>query len=313
MSATHPTWSDAVDAFDLHLRAHNRAARTRDGHRRELGYLHAFLGAATRPHQVTLADLRAYQAGLLAGQASRSRQPLAAGTVAKATSVVRAFFAFLAADGLLEADPAARLERPFVPERAPKDVLDVPEVRRLLAAPDRSTPTGLRDRALLELLYATGLRRNEALALDLPDLDHRERVVLVRRGKGGRGRAVPLTGSAYAAVASYLERARPALFRAGRPTLALWLSVRGNRLNETALRRLLAALRARAGLEKPLTPHTLRRSFATALLQGGASLRHIQLLLGHAHLDTTAIYLRLDPEELRRELILRHPRERFEV
>jgi len=313
MSRRPLTWNDALDAFALRLRARNRAPRTVAGHRLEVGYLRAFLGADTRPADVTLADLRAYQAALLAGEASRSKKPLAAGTVAKATSVLRTFFAGLAEDELVSEDPAVRLERPFVPERAPRDVLRPREIKRLLAAPDRTTPTGLRDRALVELLYATGLRRGEALALDLPDLDRREREVVVRRGKGGRGRVVPLTRSALEAARAYVERGRPALARATKPTAALWLSVRGNRLNESALRRLLRDLRRRAGLKPALTPHTFRRSFATALLKGGASLRHIQLLLGHAHLNTTAIYLRLDPDELRRELVLRHPRERFEV
>ena len=194
-------------------------------------------------------------------------------------------------------------------------MLTVEEVTRLLEAPDRTTPMGLRDRAFLEILYATGMRRREALGLDLCDYDRRTREVVVRNGKGGKSRVLPVTRGAVSEIDAYLARGRPALAKLGLADSmnAIFLSERGRRLSEPRVLKILRALAATARIKKRLTPHALRRSFATHLLKGGVSLRHIQVLLGHASLDTTAIYLRLDPRELRRELLLEHPRERIDA
>lgn len=188
------------------------------------------------------------------------------------------------------------------------------EVQSLIAAPDVATPRGLRDRAVVELIYATGVRNEETLALDLSDLDHHERLVIVRHGKGDKGRLLPVTRSAWNEVMTYLERGRPALATAhpdsGR---AVFLGQRGRRLGKSGLRFLLQHLAKEAGLTKNLTPHTLRRTFATALLKAGVDLRTIQVLLGHSNLNTTARYLRLDTTDLRRDVLLHHPRERMGV
>jgi len=306
-------WTRALEVYEQHLLARRASPRTREDHLRELRLLREH-AAPKRPGSLCLADLRDYQVGLLTGEASRSGRPVSAGTVAKVTSTLRAFFAFLAAEGLVRADPALRLERPKVPRRLPGDVLSVPDVRRLLAAPDEATALGLRDRALLEVLYATGLRRAEACGLELGDLDHPGRELHVREGKGSKDRLVPLTRSAYEVVVRYLERARPEL-KTAHPdgARALFLTAAGRRLHPVAVFRALERSARAAGLRRKPSAHSLRRSFATHLLKGGASLRHIQLLLGHASLDTTAAYLRLDTRELRREILLRHPRERFEV
>lgn len=141
---------------------------------------------------MTLDQLRAYQGGLLTGATARRARPLAPSTVARATTAIAGFFAFLATEGLIPADPCARLERPRVPEKAPRDVLSLEEVERLLAAPEVTTPLGLRDRAILGDLYGTGLRRSELLDLDLGDVDQAERELVVRAGKGEKGRRVPL-------------------------------------------------------------------------------------------------------------------------
>jgi integrase/recombinase XerD len=307
------TWDHALDVYETHLRAKRSAARTVDGYLLEACYLQEHLGDVA-PDAVTLAQLRIYVTGLLTGTATRRGRPLSAGTVAKVVTLLRTFFAFLAVEGLRADDPALRLERPRVPEAAPGDVLSVEDARRLLAATEPTTPLGLRNRAILETAYSTGLRRSELLALDLGDLRHTEREVVVRRGKGGKGRVSPLTRTAYQALVEYLARGRPELVKSHADgERALLLSTRGRRLSPNAMAHMIEQQARLAGLSVRLTPHTIRRSFATHLLQNGVSLRHIQALLGHRSLETTAIYLRLDAQEVRREVLLKHPRERFEV
>lgn len=308
-----PTWDEALDLFVTYLKAKRAAAGTIEEYSLTLRHVRDHF-AAQPPAAVTLADLREYQAGLLDGRTSRTGRRLSASSVAKVSCVIRRFFAFLVDDEVLPTNPAARLELPRVPPRLVGDVLSVKEITRLLAAVDTSGPRGLRDRTMLEVLYATGVRRAELLALDVSDLDHDERDLVVRSGKGGKGRRIPLTRSAYAVVMSYLDEARGALQSAHPDSYcALFLSHRGRRLDEMSIARALREARAAAHLRKKITPHTLRRSFATHLLQGGASLRHIQVLLGHSDLSATARYLRLDARELRRELLLKHPRERIDL
>ena len=229
-------------------------------------------------------------------------------------STLRSFFGWLAAEGLTRTDPAARLERPAVPKRAQAAVLTPKEVTKVMTLPNVNTPRGLRDRAFLELAYACGLRRNEILMLDLGDLVHKEREVHVRYAKGGKSRIVPLSPSAYRRVSDYLDDGRGSFVRAHLDSsAALFLTARGRRMDANAVKKLFQALRNRAKLSKPLSCHRLRHACAVHLLQGGANLRVIQQILGHEHLDTTAIYLALDREEIRRSLILHHPRERLDL
>lgn len=268
----------------------------------------------TSPASVTLHDLREYQAALFSGEASPSKRPTGSGNVAKVTAYLKSLFRFLVEDGLIASDPSARLEAPKLSPRVPGDVLSIKEVKKLLDAADTMSPSGLRDRALMEILYATGLRRDEVCKLDVGDLNHEEREILVRAEKGEKPRMIPLTRSAYVEVAGYLDRARPVL-KTKHPNarLALFVTDHGTRMSHFVVRKTINRLKVVAGIKTRLTPHTLRRTFATHLLQGGASLRHIQLLLGHSDLTTTAAYLRVDVHGLRRELLLRHPRERFDV
>lgn len=323
MPARRPTdrppecsWDDALDRYLLHLRAARFARRTVDGASERLTHLRRSLEDQGPPRDVTVGDLRAFQSGLFTGQTSASGKVMSARGVANTTSAVRKFFRFLHAEGLLREDPAARLEQPRCPRRTVGEVLTLDEARRLLGAARAaaSTPAGARDRALVELLYATGLRRQEALSLDLGDLERDAREVVVRHGKGDRQRRVPLTRSAFQVVCEYVDAARPHL-RTSHPdsARALFLSATGRRLDAMTPGRILRALAAAAGIARRTSPHALRRSFATHLLQGGASLRAIQLLLGHEELSTTALYLKVDARELRREILTKHPRERFEA
>ncbi len=308
------TWNHALDTYATHLMARRSAKGTLTNHRLDLGHLRDYTDPL-RVDQVKISDLRDYQCALLTGEGAQKKKPLAASTVARITTSIRAFFGFLTDEGLLNENPARRLERPRVPARLPGNVLTIREVKHLLAtASQRSTPFALRDRALVELLYATGLRRQEACDLDLSDLDRTEREIRVRHGKGDKARIVPLTRSAFHQLTHYVELGRPGLVTTHPDSQqALFLSGWGQRIKTTGVWRALKQLAAEAGLKKNLSPHTMRRTFATHLLKGGASIRHIQLLLGHASLNVTAVYLRLDATELRREVLLHHPRERFEV
>lgn len=306
------SWPRARDLYLTHLRAKRCAVSTVESYRRELERLQAQLDPLT-PAQVRLDDLRDYQVGLLSGECTRSGKPNTPATVHRIGSVIRAFYAFLHEEGRLARNPADRLERPKLAQRAPGDVLTIDEISRLLAAADSRKPTGLRNRALIELLYASGLRRAEALALDLGDLDRSERCLVVRHGKGDKGRLVPLTRSAWHWLETYLGTARPKLATAHPDgARAVFLARQGHRLGPATLMRTLHRMAAVAGIEKRVTPHTLRRTFSTHLHREGVSLRHIQALLGHAKLTTTALYLKLDARELREQVLRHHPRERIE-
>jgi len=313
MSRRRPrlSWDAALDVYLTHLRASRASPRTIADRQADLGHLRDRL-SPLRPDQVRLADLREHQLALMTGEGSRSGRPLSAGAVCRVVAGVRSLFDFLVAEGRLTEDPAARLERPKRPQRVPRDALTVGEVRRLLAAAP-PTVLGLRDRTLAEVLYATGVRRAELIGLDLSDLDRAERRLHVRAGKGEKDRLLPLTRSAFHALVDHVDATRPRLVTGHADSAtALFLTSRGRRIHAGSVLRALRGLRARSGIKKAVTPHVLRRTFASHLLRTGASLRHIQLLLGHASLQTTSAYLCLDDRELRRELLLRHPRERFE-
>ncbi|MCW8138362.1 MAG: tyrosine-type recombinase/integrase [Planctomycetota bacterium] len=304
-------WPDAIERYEEHLFARGASPRTVDSYGRELRSFAEHAGEGG-PAGTTLSDLRAYQSGLMTGEATRRGRPLGAGTVARVTATLASFFAFLTGEGLIADDPARRLERPKK-ARPVGDVLSLAEVKRLLAATGAATPHALRDRAMVEALYGTGLRRAELLALDLGDLRPDEREVVVRHGKGDKGRVVPVGRATWHALTAYLERGRPGLVGSrAEVEPAVFVSQRGRRLCAQRLKEVLDGLARRAGIARRLTPHTLRRTYATHLLENGADLRQIQLLLGHTSLDTTALYLRLSTAKLRRDLLLRHPRERFE-
>ena len=235
--------------------------------------------------------------------------PLGSASVARTVVSVRGFHRFAVRDGLSDVDPAAPVRPPTPPKRLPK-ALSVSEVEAILeAAADLDSPLGLRDRALLELLYGTGARISEAVGLALDDLDLVDGTVLLR-GKGSKQRLVPVGSYARAAVDNYLVRGRPLLSRGGAGTPALFLNSRGGRLSRQSAWAVLVRTAERAGVTKDVSPHTLRHSFATHLLDGGADVRVVQELLGHASVTTTQVYTLVTVESLREVFATAHPRAR---
>ena len=225
-------------------------------------------------------------------------------TISRRLSTLRSFFDYMVAEEIIETDPSAILASPRLPARLPRAVgQDV--VRSLLDSPSPETTVGLRDRAVLELLYATGARVSEISGLDVSDVDRASATVRLM-GKGGKERIVPAHTEALNRVDTYLRESRPHLMK--RPTEALFVSVRGNRLSADAIRRLFRAHADRVGADADLSPHSLRHTFATDLLENGADLRTVQELLGHVALSTTQIYTHVGGKRLKHVHRNAHPR-----
>ncbi|WP_243716670.1 site-specific tyrosine recombinase XerD [Actinomadura darangshiensis] len=257
--------------------------------------------------EITEDDVRAFLVGLREGDADHP--PLSAGSAARALVAVRGLHRFALREGLAAADPAHDVKPPTPPRRLPK-AISLADVERLLAAAagPAGTARGLRDRALLELLYGSGARISEAVGLDVDDLDLRDGFARVA-GKGGKARVVPIGDYAREAVDAYLVRARPELAGAGRGGPALFLNARGGRLSRQGAWMVLRAAADRAQLSE-VSPHTLRHSFATHLLDGGADVRVVQELLGHASVTTTQVYTLVTVQLLREVYATSHPRAR---
>lgn len=230
---------------------------------------------------------------------------LASSSISRALSSVRGFHRFLVDEGALTADPTSRVRAPKLPSRLPK-ALSVGEVERLLQAADGETLEAMRDTALVELLYASGARISELVDLNVDDL--LEPGVLRVRGKGNKQRIVPVGSFAQKALDRYLVRARRELSTRGSSTPALFLGTRGGRLSRQSAFNLLDAIATRADLAGRVSPHTLRHSFATHLLEGGADVRVVQELLGHASVSTTQIYTLVTADTLRDVYASSHPR-----
>lgn len=232
-------------------------------------------------------------------------QGLSARSVARHLAALRHFFQFLVKEGTLGADPTREVEAPRLSHSLPK-YLNVQEVESLLEQPDPATPTGLRDRAMIELLYATGMRVSELLSVRWEDFDPNLGVIRCM-GKGSKERLVPVGKSALHAVEAYARDARGA-FAKQPGTLFLFLNRRGGQLSRVGFWKILAAYGRRAGIRVQLTPHMIRHSFATHLLERGADLRSIQTMLGHSDISTTQIYTHVIKERLRQVYQSHHPR-----
>lgn len=230
-------------------------------------------------------------------------------SVARMIVSLRSFHRFLVREGLATTDPTAKVGSPKRPRSIPK-AIPLDEVERLLELPSPD-PLGRRDRAILETLYGAGCRISELVNLDVDDLDIDEGSILIRSGKGGKSRRVPVGRAARAAVADYLTTVRPGLARkAQRSTPALFLNARGSRLSRQGCWKILRRYAEVAGLEDRVSPHTLRHSFATHMLDAGADIRVVQDLLGHASLATTQVYTLVSDSKMREVYYSSHPRAR---
>ncbi len=250
------------------------------------------------PDDITPSDVNAFLSVL-------SGSGIAAPSIARNLAAVRGFHKFLQIDSLAQSDPTVNLETPRGWKRLPK-TLSMFEVDALLAQPDRSTLLGLRDKAMLELLYATGIRVSELVGLRIEDLNL-ERGFLVVMGKGSRERAVPLGDAATGAVRSYLERARPFLLKNGASEF-LFISARRRGITRQMFWERIKLHARTAGITTSISPHTLRHCFATHLLDNGADLRAVQAMLGHSDISTTQIYTHVSRERLRQIHEKHHPR-----
>ena len=289
------------------------AANSLAAYRRDLRRYEAFLRSRgeTDPARIDEATVHAYVRHLESLTDEDGRRVLAPSSVARAVVAVRSFHRFCAREGLVDTDPSEDVGAPRVPQGIPK-ALDEVEVEQLLGAVTGDGPLPERDRALLELLYGTGIRISEAVGLDLDDLDLEDSMVRVL-GKGSKERVVPLGRSARDALTAYLRRGRLALRRPGRARDgdAVLLNARGGRISRQACWQIVRKAGDRVGLGERLSPHVLRHSCATHMLDHGADLRVVQELLGHASISTTQVYTKVSPDRLRAVYEAAHPRARL--
>ena len=239
------------------------------------------------------------------GDGAALRPPASPATIHRKSACLRSFYRHLRRDGLLERDPTATLSTPRRSRKLPQ-VLTRGEVEKLLSQPSGTEPAALRDRALLELMYACGLRASEAIGLELMDVDIHEEV-LRARGKGSKERVVPIGQAALRALRIYLERGRPGLVK-GAAEPHLFVNFRGGQLTRQGLYKIVRRHAVTAGLADRMSPHTLRHTFATHLLSGGCDLRSVQEMLGHADVSTTQLYTHLSSERLKDVYFRAHPR-----
>jgi len=285
------------------------AANTLTSYRRDLRRYVGFLAERDVDDldQVTEATVTDFLVRLREGDADHPA--LSSTSAARTVVAVRGFHKFAVADGLATMDPASGVKPPTPAKRLPKalPLADVEAILEVAGAP--GTTLALRDRALLELLYGTGARISEAVGLDVDDLDAVDGTVLLR-GKGSKERIVPVGSFAREAIDAYLVRGRPELVATGKGTPALFLNARGGRLSRQSAWSVLVKAADRAGVTKDVSPHTLRHSFATHLLDGGADVRVVQELLGHASVTTTQVYTLVTVDNLREVFATAHPRAR---
>jgi integrase/recombinase XerD len=274
-------------------------------------------GAFLHRRQVSMLEARHGDLAAFLSELAEAPAPVAAATLGRKVACLRSFYRHLRREGTIDHDPTAELRGPRKSQRLPR-VLSRDEVARLLSGPKGTDPRALRDRALLEVMYACGLRASEAIGLEPSDVDLGEGVVCAR-GKGSKERLVPIGRQAVTALRAYCERGRPSLLGAGiqRSRLegaagtrggALFLNHRGSGLTRQGLYKIIQGYARGAGLQEKMSPHTLRHTFATHLLAGGCDLRSLQEMLGHADLATTQVYTHLSAERLKDAYFSAHPR-----
>ncbi len=298
-----------VERFLDHLAVERGLSRhTLEAYRRDLARYLAYLGTrrVRDPLRAGEPDIAGFVAHLSETEYAPGKR-YTASSVARTLAAVRSFHRFLVREGETEVDPAGMVTRPKVPRSLPKP-LSVEQVQRLVAAPGDNGPAALRDTAILETLYGAGLRISELVGLDVDEVDLEEGSVRVL-GKGAKERLVPLGSYAVRALEAYLVRARASLARRASRS-ALFLNQRGGRLTRQGVTNVLKAAAKRAGIRSRVTPHMLRHSFATHLLEGGADVRVVQELLGHASVATTQVYTLVTKDHMREVYLTSHPRAR---
>ena len=300
--------ADLTLDFLAHLELERGLSRnTLEAYRTDLQQYGAYLtDHGLDPLRVEPPDVLGFVSELAAGG---SKRPLAPTTLQRKVACLRSFYRHLRREQIIQHDPTSELRAPRPRGRLPK-VLSRDEIALLLAQPHGSTPAGLRDRALLETMYACGLRASEAVTLELPELDL-EDGILRARGKGSKERIVPVGSKAIASLRAYLTHGRPRLVGL-RDEPRVFVNLRGESLTRQGLYKIVKRHARSAGLERRMSPHTLRHSFATHLLAGGCDLRSLQEMLGHADIGTTQVYTHLSAERLRDVYFDSHPRAQIE-
>ncbi len=277
---------------------------TLEAYRSDLQQFGVFLGRqGVDPLEVRPGDLAGFVSELAEG--AENRRPVAPATLQRKIACLRSFYRYLRREQILDYDPTSELRPPRASGRLPK-VLSRDEVARLLSQPKGTSPAALRDRALLETMYACGLRASEAIGLELTSLDL-EAGILRTHGKGSKERLVPIGSKAIETLQAYLARGRPAVVGL-RDEPRVFVNLRGGGLSRQGLYKIVQRHARSAGLEDRMSPHTLRHTFATHLLAGGCDLRSLQEMLGHADIGTTQIYTHLSAERLRDVYFDAHPR-----
>ena len=299
-------FAELVLDFLAHLELERGMARnTLQSYRSDLLQFGAFLGERGRTaERATAADVSDFLTGLAAGN---GRPPATSATIQRKTASRRSFYRHLRREGVRDSDPTAKLSAPRRSRKLPR-VLGLAEVQRLLEQPKGTDPIALRDRALLELMYACGLRASETIGLDVAHVDLVDCVVRAR-GKGSKERIVPVGRTAARAVADYLRRGRPQLV-GSRTQSRLFVNFRGGPLTRQGLYKVIGRHAESAGLADRMSPHTLRHTFATHLLAGGCDLRSVQEMLGHADVSTTQLYTHLSNQHIKDAYFKAHPRAR---
>jgi integrase/recombinase XerD len=258
--------------------------------------------------EVRADDLLAFQTDLY-GLRKRDGKPYSTYDQTYRIAAVKTLFRFLSRRGYLLTDPSVALEYPRQENRLPRGVLTPQEARAIVEAPEPGAPMGLRDRAILETLYATGIRAGELANLKREDVDTEDKLLRVVLGKGKKDRNVPLTRAAAEAIEAYLASERPAM-RGARKSTLLFLARRGGKMHDSHLNDVVSKWAFKAGVTRHVTCHSFRHSVATHLLKGGADIRHIQMLLGHSSLQTTERYTRVEVSDLKEVMKRAHPRGR---
>ncbi|QBR00417.1 site-specific tyrosine recombinase XerC [Paraburkholderia pallida] len=274
------------------------------------GYLRQFIQwcderGVGRPQEVTRAVLERYQRHLYLYR-KKDGQPLSGYAQHQRLTPIRVWFRWLVRQHRILSNPAADLEMPRIEQRLPRHILSVPEAEQILAVPDVTSAMGLRDRAILETLYSTGIRRLELVSLEVHDIDHERGTLMVREGKGKRDRMVPVGDRALAWIRKYLDEVRPQLML-GDDNPALFLSIQGEAIGATPLGHLVREYIRRSGLQKSGACHLFRHTMATLMLENGADVRFVQAMLGHADLKTTQVYTHVAIRALKEIHTATHP------